>query len=93
MSDRSGQPTDTKVIESRTSTIPEESNAISREQHVVKAENTVLMLPLVPAIMEVHISEQFVPPQFKMYDGSTDTEDHIKTFTNRMTTHTRNDAI
>lgn len=60
---------------------------------MVKAENTVDMLPFVPTIMEVHISEQFVPPQFKMYDGSTDLEDQIKRFTNLMVFHTRNVVI
>ncbi|XP_047179657.1 uncharacterized protein LOC124846442 [Vigna umbellata] len=43
--------------------------------------------------MDVHISEQFVPPQFKIYDGTIDPEAHIKTFTNTMAFRTGNDAI
>lgn len=64
-----------------------------REHHTMKAEHTIGMLPFVPTIMEVHILEQFAPPNFKIYDGSTDQEDHIKMFTNRMVFHTSNDAI
>lgn len=58
----------------------------------MKAEHTIGMLSFVPAIMEVHILEQFAPPNFNIYDGSTDQEDHIKMFTNRMAFHTSNDA-
>lgn len=61
--------TGTKFKESRTKTILEESTVVSREM-VVKVENTVKLLPFVPAITEVNISEHFVPPQFKMYDKS-----------------------
>ncbi|XP_017428687.1 uncharacterized protein LOC108336732 [Vigna angularis] len=43
--------------------------------------------------MDVQISEQFVPPQFKIYDGTTDPEAHIKTFSNTMAFRTGNDAI
>ncbi|XP_047165734.1 uncharacterized protein LOC124834942 [Vigna umbellata] len=43
--------------------------------------------------MDVHISEQFVASQFKMYDGTTDLEAHIKTFSNAMAFRTGNDAI
>lgn len=43
--------------------------------------------------MDVHISEQFVPPQFMIYDGMTDPEAHIKTFTNVMAFRTGSDAI
>lgn len=43
--------------------------------------------------MDIHISEKFVPPQFKMYDGTTDPEAHVKSFINAMTFHTDCDAI
>lgn len=59
---------------------------------VVKTERTV-PLPFVQAIMDVHISERFVPPTFKMYDGTTDPEAHIKAFTNAMAFRTGCDAI
>lgn len=44
-------------------------------------------------MMDVHISEQFVPPQFKMYDRTTNLEAHIKAFTNAMAFRTGSDAI
>lgn len=65
----------TKVRESGTKTVQEEST-------------TVDMLSFVLAIMEVHISEQFVPPNFKMYHGSTDPNNHLKMFRNQMVFHT-----
>ncbi|XP_014523579.1 uncharacterized protein LOC106779881 [Vigna radiata var. radiata] len=43
--------------------------------------------------MEVHILEQFVPPQFKTYDRITDPEAHIKSFTNAMAFRTGCDVI
>ncbi|XP_017426267.1 uncharacterized protein LOC108334845 [Vigna angularis] len=43
--------------------------------------------------MDVQISKQFVPPQFKIYDGTTDPEAHNKTFSNAMAFRTGNDAI
>lgn len=43
--------------------------------------------------MVVHISKQFVLTQLKIYDKTTDPDAHIKTFTNRMTFHTRNNVI
>ncbi|XP_047178625.1 uncharacterized protein LOC124845556 [Vigna umbellata] len=43
--------------------------------------------------MDIQISEQFVPPQFKIYDGTTDQEANIKTFSNKMAFRTDNNAI
>ncbi|XP_014496299.1 uncharacterized protein LOC106757947 [Vigna radiata var. radiata] len=43
--------------------------------------------------MEVHIPDTFTPPVFKMYDGSSDPEGHIKSFTNAMAFRTGVDAI
>ncbi|XP_014503184.1 uncharacterized protein LOC106763514 [Vigna radiata var. radiata] len=43
--------------------------------------------------MDMCISDQFVPPQFKTYDGTTDPEAHIKSFTNAMAFRTGCDAI
>lgn len=39
-------------------------------------------VPFVQVIMDVHIPEQFVPHNFKMYDDTTDPEAHVKSFTN-----------
>lgn len=64
------------------------------ESHMlVKVEGPSVPVPFIRAIMEVHISEQFIPPQFKMYDGTTDPAAHIKSFTNAMTFRTGCDAI
>ncbi|XP_017417568.1 uncharacterized protein LOC108328242 [Vigna angularis] len=61
---------------------------------VVKPEpSSTLLLPFAQNIMDVQISEQFIAPQFKMYDGTTDPEGHIKTFSNAMAFRTGNDAI
>ncbi|XP_017428736.1 uncharacterized protein LOC108336797 [Vigna angularis] len=61
---------------------------------VVKLEpSSMLLLPFAQNIMDVQISEQFIAPQFKMYDGTTDPEAHIKTFSNAMTFRTGNNAI
>ncbi|XP_017434434.1 uncharacterized protein LOC108341251 [Vigna angularis] len=61
---------------------------------VVKPEpSSTLLLPFAQNIMDVQISEQFIAPQFKMYDGTTDPESHIKTFSNAMAFRTGNDAI
>ncbi|XP_017414796.1 uncharacterized protein LOC108326057 [Vigna angularis] len=69
-------------------------NTAKERRMVVKPEPTsTLLLPFVQAIMDVRISEQFVPPQFKLYDGTTDPEAHIKTFSNTMAFRTGNDAI
>ncbi|XP_047151156.1 uncharacterized protein LOC124823068 [Vigna umbellata] len=43
--------------------------------------------------MDVQISKKFIAPEFKMYDGTTDPEAHIKTFSNAMAFRTGNDAI
>lgn len=59
---------------------------------VVKTER-IVPLPFVQAIMDMHISEQFVRPTFKMYDGTTDLEALIKAFTNAMAFRTGCDAI
>ncbi|XP_014524092.1 uncharacterized protein LOC106780328 [Vigna radiata var. radiata] len=62
-------------------------------QSLVKVEESSAMVPFVREIMEVHISEQFVPPQFKMYDGTSDPNAHVKSFINAMTFRTGCDAI
>lgn len=49
---------------------------------LIKRERSSVPVPFVQAVMDVHISNQFVPPQFKMYDGTTNPEAHVKFFTN-----------
>ncbi|KOM31730.1 hypothetical protein LR48_Vigan01g128500 [Vigna angularis] len=39
--------------------------------------------------LATHIFEQFVSPTFKMYDETTDPEEHLKMFVNQMTFHTQ----
>ncbi|XP_014496678.1 uncharacterized protein LOC106758253 [Vigna radiata var. radiata] len=60
---------------------------------LVKVEGPTVPVPFIREIMEVHISEQFVPPQFKMYDGSTNPSAYVKSFINAMTFRTGCDAI
>ncbi|XP_017408865.1 uncharacterized protein LOC108321582 [Vigna angularis] len=60
---------------------------------VVKPEpSSTLLLSFAQNIMDVQISEQFIAPQFKMYDGTTDPEADIKTFSNAMAFRTENFA-
>ncbi|XP_014491816.1 uncharacterized protein LOC106754319 [Vigna radiata var. radiata] len=60
---------------------------------LVKEEEVVEGLPFTRAIMDVHISEHFVPPQLSIYDGTTDPDDHIQAFSTRMAFRTGNRAI
>lgn len=39
---------------------------------LVKSDRPTVLVSFVQAVMDVHISYQFIPPQFKMYDGTTD---------------------
>lgn len=64
-----------------------------KSMDLVKSEGPSVLVPFVQAIMDVHISEQFVPPEFKMYDGTTNPEAHVKSFTNAMAFRTSCDAI
>ncbi|XP_014500085.1 uncharacterized protein LOC106761090 [Vigna radiata var. radiata] len=60
---------------------------------LVKGEGLSVPVPFVQAIMDVQISDRFVLPQFKMYNGTIDPEVHIKSFTNAMEFRTGCDAI
>ncbi|XP_014497027.1 uncharacterized protein LOC106758609 [Vigna radiata var. radiata] len=60
---------------------------------LVKSEMPSVPVPFVQAVMDVRISDQFIPPQFKMYDGTGDPEAHVKSFTNAMAFRTGSDAI
>lgn len=60
---------------------------------LVKNEVPSVPIPFVQAIMDVQISDQFIPPQFKTYDGTTDPEAHVKSFINGMTFRIGCDAI
>ncbi|XP_014519756.1 uncharacterized protein LOC106776801 [Vigna radiata var. radiata] len=60
---------------------------------LVKPEMPSVPVPFVQAVMDVRISDQFIPPQFKMYDSTGDPKAHIKSFTNAMAFRTGSDAI
>ncbi|XP_014524387.1 uncharacterized protein LOC106780606 [Vigna radiata var. radiata] len=75
----------------RTDGREEKGNKDSRS--LVKVEESTTMVTFVREIMEVHISKQFIPPQFKMYDGTSDPTAHVKSFINAMTFRTGCDAI
>ncbi|XP_014511626.1 uncharacterized protein LOC106770326 [Vigna radiata var. radiata] len=60
---------------------------------LIKPEIPSVPVPFAQAVMDVRISDQFVPPQFKMYDNTIDPEAHIKSFTNTMAFRTGCDAI
>lgn len=55
--------------------------------------NKTDLLPFFSAIMETHIPGQLAPLTFNMYDESSDPDDHLKMFINRMAFHTINDVI
>lgn len=60
---------------------------------LVKSEGPSVLVLVVQAIMDIRMSDQFVTPQFKMYDGTTDPEAHVKSFTNAMAFRIGCDAI
>ncbi|XP_022632815.1 uncharacterized protein LOC111240957 [Vigna radiata var. radiata] len=60
---------------------------------LIKSEMSSVPVPFVQAVMDVRISDQFIPPQFKMYDGTGDPDAHVKSFTNAMAFRTGSDAI
>lgn len=59
-------------------------SVVLSKQLVVKVEDTSGKLPFVQAIMDVNISEHFVPPQISIYDETTDPDNYIKAFSTRM---------
>ncbi|XP_017420171.1 uncharacterized protein LOC108330176 [Vigna angularis] len=91
--DKTWKPAESEAAGSKAKSIHTESAAEDRRMVVKPEPSSTLSLPFIQAIMDVQISEQFVPPQFKIYDGSTDPEAHIKTFSNAMAFRTGNDAI
>ncbi|XP_017405967.1 uncharacterized protein LOC108319369 [Vigna angularis] len=91
--DETWRPTGTEAEGSKAKSVHAES-AVEDRRMVVKPEpSSTLLLPFAQNIMDVQISEPFIAPQFKMYDGTTDPEAHIKTFSNAMAFRTGNDAI
>ncbi|KOM45590.1 hypothetical protein LR48_Vigan06g089600 [Vigna angularis] len=80
--DKTWKPTESEAEGSKAKSIHAESATEDRRMVVKPEPSSTLLLPFVQAIMDVQISEQFVPPQFKTYDGTTDPEAHIKTFSN-----------
>ncbi|XP_014511822.1 uncharacterized protein LOC106770532 [Vigna radiata var. radiata] len=60
---------------------------------LIKDETPSVPVPFARAIMEVQIPDRFIPPQFKTYNGTSDPEAHVKSFTNAMAFRTGCDAI
>ncbi|XP_017416481.1 uncharacterized protein LOC108327269 [Vigna angularis] len=91
--DKTWRPTDTKAEGTKAKSVHAKSATEDRRMVVKPEPSFTLLLPFAQNIMDVQISEQFIAPQFKMYDGTTDPESHIKTFSNAMAFRMGNDAI
>ncbi|XP_047178710.1 uncharacterized protein LOC124845629 [Vigna umbellata] len=91
--DSTWRPTGSEAEGSKVKSVHAESAAEDGRMIVKSEPPSTLLLPFTQNIMNVQISEQFVAPQFKMYNGTTDPESHIKTFSNAMAFRTGNDAI
>ncbi|XP_052723752.1 uncharacterized protein LOC128193711 [Vigna angularis] len=91
--DRTWRPTGSEAEESKAKSVHAESAAEDGRMVVKSEPSSILLLPFTQNIMNVQISEQFVAPQFKMYNGTTDPASHIQTFSNAMAFRTGNDAI
>ncbi|XP_047146964.1 uncharacterized protein LOC124819483 [Vigna umbellata] len=87
------RPTESEAEGNKAKSVHVESAAEDRRMVVKPEPSSTLLLPFAQNIMDVQISEQFIAPQFKMNDGTTDPEAHIKTFSNTMAFRTGNDAI
>ncbi|XP_047178837.1 uncharacterized protein LOC124845706 [Vigna umbellata] len=91
--DKTWRPTESEAEGSKANSVHAESATEDRWMVVKPEPSSTLLLPFTQSIMDVQISKQFIAPQFKMYDGTTDPEAHIKTFSNTMAFRTGNDAI
>ncbi|XP_047172803.1 uncharacterized protein LOC124840735 [Vigna umbellata] len=91
--DSTWRPTGSEAEGSKVKSVHAESAAEDGRMIVKSEPPSTLLLPFTQNIMNVQISEQFVAPQFKMYNGTTDPESHIKTFSNAMAFRTGNDTI
>ncbi|XP_052736709.1 uncharacterized protein LOC128197899 [Vigna angularis] len=91
--DRTWRPTGSEAEGSKAKSVHAESAAEDGRMVVKSEPSSALLLPFTQNIMNVQISEQFVAPQFKMYNGTTDPASHIQTFSNAMAFRTGNDAI
>ncbi|XP_017417505.1 uncharacterized protein LOC108328191 [Vigna angularis] len=91
--DETWRPTGTEAEGSKAKSVHAESAAEDRRMAVKPEPSSTMLLPFAQNIMDVQISEQFIAPQFKIYDGTTDPEGHVKTFSNAMAFRTGNDAI
>ncbi|XP_017411762.1 uncharacterized protein LOC108323711 [Vigna angularis] len=91
--DKTWRPTGSDAEGSKAKSVHAESATEDRRMVVKPEPSSALLLPFTQNIMDVQISEQFIAPQFKMYNGTTDPEGHIKTFSNAMAFRTGNDAI
>ncbi|XP_017420406.2 uncharacterized protein LOC108330432 [Vigna angularis] len=91
--DKTWRPSGSEAEESKVKSVQAES-AAEDGRMIVKSElSSTLLLPFTQNIMNVQISEQFMAPQFKMYNRATHPASHIQTFSNAMAFRTGNDAI
>lgn len=51
------------------------------------------LFSFIAGIMEAPMSEQWMPPTFKKYDGSIDPNKHLRTFVNTMAFYTSRDLV
>ncbi|XP_052730552.1 uncharacterized protein LOC108324378 [Vigna angularis] len=91
--DKTWRPSGSEAEESKAKSVHAESAAEDGRMVVKSEPSSTLLLPFTQNIMNVQISEQFMAPQFKMYNGTTDPASHIQTFSNAMAFRTGNDAI
>ncbi|XP_017405655.1 uncharacterized protein LOC108319135 [Vigna angularis] len=91
--DQTWRPTKSEAKGSKAKSVHAESATEDRRMVVKPEPSSTLLLPFAQNIMDVQILEQFIAPQFKMYDGTTNPEAQIKTFSNAMAFRTSNDAI
>ncbi|XP_017420354.1 uncharacterized protein LOC108330379 [Vigna angularis] len=91
--DKTWRPSGSEAEGSKAKSVHAESAAEDGRMVVKSEPSSALLLPFTQNIMNVQISEQFMAPQFKTYNGTTDPASHIQTFSNAMAFRTDNDAI
>ena len=58
-----------------------------------KALNQISKLPFTRRIDGAELPRRFTSPTFTIYNGQTDPMEHISHFNQRMTVHSRNEAL
>lgn len=67
-----------KQVEGPTKTVQEGSTRTSKGALSIHTIHTAGLLLFTPAIMEKPMPEQWTPPTFKRFDGSTDPNKHFR---------------